>query len=125
MGCGCTGTLSNQNLCSTRNCLECRVIPPTQFGFVECSGLRPGLSQCCSTLPVVHLTLHKWGANIMQYAICKISLLYACAIMVLPKSSCKMRFMHDYLMHYEQVYCIEAVNATNVHGDNDAHSESN
>ena len=45
--------------------------------------------------------------------------------MVLPKSSCKMGFMHNYLMHYEQVYCIEAVNATNVRRDNDAHSESN
>ena len=88
MECGCTGNLSNQN----------------QFGFVECNGLRPGLSWCCSTPPVVYLTLHEWGANIMQYAICKISLIYVCAIVVLPKSSCKMRFMHDYLMHYEQVY---------------------
>ena len=61
-------------------------------------------------LLLVHLTLHKWGVSTMQYALCKKLLFYACAIGAPPKSSCKMRFMHDYLMHYERVYCTKIDN---------------
>ena len=62
---------------------------------------------------IVHNRRHKYSGLIlhivatrpMHYVLCIMHLMSLCPMMVPMQKLCKMRIMHDYVMHYEKVDC--------------------